>query len=72
MNELNLVNDKDVAELLSFSPSWVRQQRFLREHQRPHTFAVAPIYIGNSPRYLIKDIYAWIEDLPRPKNEVEA
>lgn len=56
-----LLRDKDVARLLSFSPSWVRTQRFRRKHGLPHTLDIGPIYVGTAPCYRPTDIEAWLE-----------
>lgn len=56
-------SDKDLAKLVSMSPSWVRKQRMLRNRGENHSLTVDPIYIGNSPRYLIAEIRNWLEGL---------
>ena len=55
-----LLCDKDVARLLSFSPSWVRGQRFRRNRAELHALNIDPIYVGASPRYRRSDVLAWI------------
>ena len=59
--ENKLVNDLDIAGLLSISRSWVRKERFSRRHGKPHVFDVDPVLIGTSPRYRMVDVLAWIE-----------
>ena len=56
-----LINDAEVADLLSMSRSWVTKQRFLRNHGEPHTFDIDPVMIGTSPRYRAADVQAWIK-----------
>lgn len=56
-----LRNDRQVADILGMSQPWVRQQRFLRRHGKPHVFDVDPVLIGRSPRYCLDDVEAWIE-----------
>lgn len=57
------LSDKDIAQILSVSPSWVRKQRHLRNKDGDHIFKVDAIYIGTSPRYLASDLFAWLEGL---------
>lgn len=57
------LSDKDLAELVRMSPSWVRKQRMLRNRGENHSLTVDPIYIGNSPRYLIAEIRNWLKGL---------
>ncbi len=59
-NHLQLVNDVEIARLLSVSRSWVRKQRFLRRHGLPHVFDIDPVMIGSLPRYRLEDVRAWI------------
>tara|TARA_X000001316_G_C899741_1_gene18383 strand:+ start:107 stop:616 length:510 start_codon:yes stop_codon:yes gene_type:complete len=61
-----LLDDKAVAKLLSFSSSWVRQQRFKRRHGEDHAFDVEPIIIGTVPRYRRCDVLDWIERTANP------
>lgn len=51
-----LYNDKDVARRRSLSPSWVRGQRFKRQHGQPHILEVDPRYIGTCPRFVRAEI----------------
>ena len=51
-----LLKDSDIAEMLSMSCSWVRHQRYLRRHARPHLLDVDPIMVGSNPRYKIDDV----------------
>jgi hypothetical protein len=59
-HQRQLLNDEDVASLVRFSPSWVRQQRFKRNHGQDHIFDVESIPLGSSPRYLETEVNAWI------------
>ena len=56
-----LINDAEIARLLSMSRSWVRKQRFNRRHGLPHVFDLDPVLIGSVPRYRIEDVIAWID-----------
>jgi len=57
------LSDKDLAQILSVSPSWVRKQRHLRNKGEKHTLEINEVYIGSSPRYLASDLSAWLEGL---------
>lgn len=61
-NQIQLVNDAEIARLLSVSRSWVRKQRHLRRHRLPHVFNIDPILVGTCPRYCMRDVDAWIKD----------
>ena len=63
-----LLNDKEVAQAISLSASWVRKQRFLRKLGHPHALTVDPIMIGKSPRYEREAIESWITNLKETKN----
>lgn len=58
-----LINDEYVASLICFSRSWVRVQRFKRRHGKSHSFTVDPVMVGDSPRYYLRDVCAWIDTL---------
>lgn len=58
-------NDKEVARLLSMSPSWVRGQRFRRQHGEEHIFDLDPCYLGKSPRYSRASVEAFVEGLAK-------
>ena len=58
-----LVDDAQIAKLLSMSRSWVRKQRFLRRRELRHDFTIDPVMIGSSPRYRLVDVMAWIDAL---------
>lgn len=64
-----LLNDAEIAGLIRLSVSWVRQQRFLRRHGRPHALTVDPVLIGTAPRYRRDEVMAWIEGLPQVGRE---
>lgn len=66
-----LLCDKDVAILVSMSPSWVRVQRFKRKAGIEHSFTVDPVFIGSSPRYKPEDILNWISSLSSGGNNVQ-
>lgn len=53
-------SDKDVARRLSLSPAWVRGQRHKRKHGLPHILTLEPRYIGSTPRYVAKEVDAFI------------
>ncbi len=57
------MNDKEIAHMLSVSPSWVRKQRHLLNKGEDHIFKVEPIYIGSSPRYSTSAVTKWIGEL---------
>jgi predicted DNA-binding transcriptional regulator AlpA len=52
--------DKDVARRLSMSPSWVRQQRFMKAHGLPNSFDLEPCHIGSGVRYVVAEVEAFI------------
>ena len=56
-----LIDDAEIARLLSISRSWVRKQRFNRRHGLPHVFDLDPVLIGSVPRYRFEDVLAWID-----------
>lgn len=60
MIKKQFLSDKDVAIILSISPSWVRKQRFLRNKNEPHVLDIDPVYLGKSPRYRSNEISEWI------------
>tara|TARA_B100000678_G_scaffold30475_1_gene22631 strand:- start:3088 stop:3285 length:198 start_codon:yes stop_codon:yes gene_type:complete len=55
--------DKDIARLLSVSPSFVRVQRYKRKKGEPHFLDLEPRYIGSSPRYVTEEVEAFIAKL---------
>ena len=57
------LSDKDLAELVRMSPSWVRKQRHLRFKGENHSLTIEPIYIGSSPRYLNTTVQEWLKGL---------
>ena len=63
-----LTNDGGLASELSMSTSWVRQQRFKRNHNLPHILNIDPVMVGTSPRYRVEDVEAFIRSLS-PCNE---
>ena len=58
-----LINDRYVAERLSISPQWVRNQRWRRRQGLEHILTIDPVMIGSSPRYRIEDVETWIAEL---------
>lgn len=52
--------DKDIARILSMSPSWVRGQRHKRRHGLPHILNLDPRYIGSCARYARAEVEAFI------------
>ena len=61
VNGTALLCDREVAEQLSVSRSWVRKQRFDRRHGSPHVFDIDPVMIGGLPRYPREEVLTWIE-----------
>lgn len=55
-----LICDKQVARLVSLSPSWVRSQRWKRANKINHSFHVDAVYIGSCPRYRKEEVEKWI------------
>ena len=55
--------DKEVARLLSMSPSWVRVQRLKRRRNQPHTLNLDPRMIGSCPRYVREEVEALVAQL---------
>jgi hypothetical protein len=58
-----LISDRDIAEHLSMSKSWVRQQRLLRRRGEPHFLTIDPVMIGTSPRYRVEDLDALLNEV---------
>lgn len=58
-----LLNDGDIATRLRVSKSWVRGQRFKRNHELPHLLAIDPVFIGKCPRYRAAEFEAWFNGL---------
>ena len=61
--KMNLLDDGDIASRLSVSRSWVRKQRFLRNHNQDHILKIDPIYIGSMPRYRESDVTNWLSSI---------
>ena len=61
----HFVDDRWIANELSMKASTIRVQRHRLIHGEPHWFAVTPVYIGTSPRYLRDDVERWLSSLPR-------
>jgi len=57
------LNDKEIARMVSMSPSWVRKQRHLRKKGAPHILTIDPVMIGASPRYSSASIGQWLNAL---------
>jgi hypothetical protein len=55
--------DSDIAEMLSMSGSWVRHQRYLRRHAKPHVLNIDPIMVGSKPRYRTEDVHQMVGSL---------
>lgn len=53
-------NDKQIADLLAVSVSWVRLQRFNRRHGHPHVFDIDHIQLGSVPRYKRSDVESFM------------
>ncbi|PZO78697.1 MAG: hypothetical protein DI626_11835 [Micavibrio aeruginosavorus] len=56
---MSFLKDKEIANDLGMSVSWVRVQRHLRVKGLAHVFEVEPVYIGRSPRYPREAYEAW-------------
>ena len=63
MTQTEFYNDRDIAQRMKFSVSWVRVQRYLRKHGLPHVFKVDPCYIGSSPRYVVEVVDAFLKSI---------
>ena len=59
-DEDRLIGDFEIARLLSVSRSWVRQQRFKKNHGQPHCFDVDPVMVGCCPRYVASEVTEWM------------
>ena len=62
-SEKPLLSDAGIADRLSMSKSWVRQQRLLRRKGKPHFLAIDPVMIGTSPRYRVDDLDALLNEV---------
>lgn len=60
-----LIRDKEVANLLGMSPSWVRVQRHKRKRNEEHVFTVDAVFIGRAARYRAAEVQAWLDNLDR-------
>lgn len=60
-----LIRDKEVANLLGMSPSWVRVQRHKRKRNEEHVFTVDAVFIGRAARYRATEVEAWLDNLDR-------
>ena len=58
-----LISDGEIAEHLSMSKSWVRQQRWLRRKGEPHFLKLDPVMIGTSPRYRADDLNTLLNEV---------
>jgi predicted DNA-binding transcriptional regulator AlpA len=56
-----LINSKDVAEMVSMSYSYVRGQKSQRDLGEPHDFDVEPVMVGTSVRYVLSEVKEWIK-----------
>ena len=65
MVEPAFYSDKDVAKRLNISQSWVRGERHKRAHGRPHILNLEPRYIGSCPRYVAKEVEAFVASLEK-------
>ena len=57
------MKDSEVAGLFGVSLSWVRGQRFKKNHGQDHIFNIEPVYIGSMPRYRQQDVFDWMENI---------
>jgi len=62
-NEVNLLNDREIAHRVGFSPGWVRLERFRRRHGQPHTLTIDPLIVGTKPRYVAGEFDEWFAKL---------
>jgi hypothetical protein len=58
-----LITDKEIADLVGLSESWVRQQRSNRRRGKQHVLTVDPLLVNDSPRYKRADIEVWFGQL---------
>jgi hypothetical protein len=58
-----LINDRQVASMVSMSTGWVRNQRWRRKHGEDHVLNIDPVMIGAAPRYRSEDVIGWIDTL---------
>ena len=58
-----LLKDKQIADLLAVSSSWVRKERFNRRHGLAHSLSIDPIMIGSVPRYRESEFRSWCDSL---------
>ena len=58
-----LLNDKQIGQLVGFSPQWVRVQRLFRRRGQPHILSLDPVMVGSKPRYVADEVMAWVESL---------
>jgi hypothetical protein len=57
------LSDKDIAQILSVTPSCIRKQRYLRKIGEDHFLKIEPVYIGRSPRYRSSEMNEWLGSL---------
>lgn len=57
------ITDREIAEKLGLTTSWVKKQRYLRKKDEPHQMQIDPIYIGNQPRYRLEDFQNWVSNI---------
>ena len=65
MKHSELVNDRQIADMLCMSVSWVRGQRFKRRHGEQHTLTLDPVMIASVPRYRRSEVIALVNRLTR-------
>jgi hypothetical protein len=71
MDDKSLLNDKEIARFLNFSPQWVRQQRRLRRRDERHALTLDPVMVGEKPRYDRDEFMLWYEQLKAAKRPPE-
>jgi predicted DNA-binding transcriptional regulator AlpA len=59
-----LLRDKQIADILSVSSSWVRKERFNRRKGNAHVLDIDPVMIGSAPRYQLSAIEDWLKRQP--------
>jgi len=55
-----LYADRDLAERLRISRSWIRKQRMYRKNGLPHCLTIDSVMIGSVPRYRASDFESWL------------
>ncbi len=57
------LRDKDLANILNVSSSWIRKERRLRNLGQDHVLTIDAAYVGSAPRYKKSDVDGWLATL---------